>query len=165
MHPARLFVNRMLALLRSSTTRRVCLTEQFQRDIAWFNCFLYKFNGVVMIHKRAQPQVHVHVDASLSGIGAIWDGNVYAATYPADYLADKSIVHLEMCNVWVLVQMWGSYWKGKLVKVYCDNEAVVSVLATGRTRDDLLALCGLVHIPYLVVSWFGMGSSNQVCIS
>ena len=81
-----------------------------------------------MIHKHAQPQIYVHVDASLSGIGAIWDEYVYAATYPPDYLLDKSIVHLEMCNIWVLVQMWGSHWQGKLIKIHCDNEAVVRVL-------------------------------------
>ena len=48
--------------------------------------FLNKFNGVVMKHKRNQPQIHVHVDASLSGIGAVWDDHVYAATYPSYYL-------------------------------------------------------------------------------
>ena len=34
--------------------------------------------------------------------------------------------------------MWGSFWHGKLVKVYCDNEAMVHVLSTGHTWDDLL---------------------------
>ena len=70
----------------------------------------------------------MHVDASLTGIGVIWDEHVYTATYPPGYLVDKSIVHLEMCNIWVLVQMWGSFWHKKLVKIYCDNEAVVRIL-------------------------------------
>ena len=91
-----------------------------------------------MIHKHAQPMIHVNVDTSLTGNGAIWDEHVYAATYPPDYLVGKSIVHLEMCNIWVLVQMWGSFRHGKLVRIYCNNEAVVRVLSTGRTRDDLL---------------------------
>ena len=91
-----------------------------------------------MMHKRALPQIHAHVDASLTSIGAIWDEHVYAATYPSCYLVYKSIVHLEMCNIWVLVQMWGSFWHGKLVKIYCDNAAVVRILSTCRTQDDLL---------------------------
>ena len=99
----------MLALLRSSSTRVVSLDNQFQRDIAWFNCFFEKFNGVVMIHKCTQPPTHLHVDASLTGIRAIWNEHIYAATYPPGYLVDKSIVHLEMCNIWVLVQILGSF--------------------------------------------------------
>ena len=80
----------------------------------------------------------MHVDPSLTSIGVIWDEHVYAATYPPYYLVDKSIVYLEMCNIWVLVQMWGSFWHGKLVKIYCGYEAMVRFLSTGHTRDNLL---------------------------
>ena len=80
-------------------TPTLTLDNQFQQDIPWFNCFLEKFYGVLMIHKHAQLLIHEHVDASLTGIGAIWDEHVYADTYPPYYFVDKSIVHLEMCNI------------------------------------------------------------------
>ena len=35
------------------------------------------------------------------------EDHVYAANYPVGFLTDKSIVHLEMCNIWVLVWAWG----------------------------------------------------------
>ena len=104
--------------MRSSSDRIVPLDNQFQQDIAWFNCFVEKFNGVFMIHKHALPQIHVHVDASLTGIGAVWDEHVYAATYPPCYLVDKSIVHLQHVGSSSNV---GFFWHGKPVKIYCDN--------------------------------------------
>ena len=139
--PSRLFVNRMLALLRSShNDHHIRLTDTFKRDIAWFNVFLDRFNGKTMIHNQGSPQVHAFVDASLSGVGAIWEDNVYAATYPPGFTQNLSIVHLELINIWVMLNIWGKYWGHKLVKIFCDNEAVEHILTSGKTRDEVLAL-------------------------
>ena len=139
--PSRLFLNRMLALLRSShNDHHIRLTDTFKRDIAWFNVFLDRFNGKTMIHNQGSPQVHAFVDASLSGVGAIWEDNVYAATYPPGFTQNLSIVHLELINIWVMLNIWGKYWGHKLVKIWCDNEAVVHILTSGKTRDEVLAL-------------------------
>ena len=73
----------MLALLRNSgSSHSIHLTSTFQRDVAWLNVFLDRFNGKTMIHNQGSPHIHAFVDASLSGVGAIWEDNVYAATYP-----------------------------------------------------------------------------------
>ena len=128
-HPSRLFVNRMLALLRSShNDHHIQLMDMFKRDIAWFNVFLDRFNGKTMIHNQGSPQIHAFVDASLSGVGAIWEDNVYAATYPPGFTQNLSIDHLERINIWVMLNIWGKYWGHKLVKIWCDNEAVVHIL-------------------------------------
>ena len=71
----------------------ISLNSQFQNDIAWFNYFLYQLNGMVMIPKCSHQQIQAYIDASLSGIGVIWDDHVYAATYARNYLTGKSIVH------------------------------------------------------------------------
>ena len=98
--PSRLFVNRMLALLRTSLNdHNIRLTYTFQRDIAWFNMFLDKFDSKTMIHHQGSPQIHVFVDASLSGVGAIWENIVHAATYPPGFTHTLSIVHLELINI------------------------------------------------------------------
>ena len=34
---------------------------------------------------------------------------------------------------------WGQQWCGKAVRIACDNQAVVSVLNSGKTRDLTLA--------------------------
>ena len=39
--------NKMLMLLRENThSSRICLTEDFKKDLRWFNAFLPVFNGV-----------------------------------------------------------------------------------------------------------------------
>ena len=51
-HPAQLFVNRVLATLREATeTGPVMLTDEFNKDMAWFNRFLPLFNGKVFLKK------------------------------------------------------------------------------------------------------------------
>ena len=62
----------------------------------------------------------------------------------------KNIAYLEMINILVAVKVWHAQWANLNVMIKCDNQAVVSVLSTGRTRDQTLAtyarniLCGLV---------------------
>ena len=49
------------------------------------------------------------------------------------------IVQLEMLNVLVVVRVWANQWKGKTIVIACDNQAVVSVINTGKTKDVVLA--------------------------
>ena len=44
-----------------------------------------------------------------------------------------------MVNILVAIKVWHVQWAGLSVMIKCDNQAVVSVLTTGRTRDQTLA--------------------------
>ena len=50
-----------------------------------------------------------------------------------------SIVHLEMLNILVAIRVWGVQWSARNIRIHCDNQAVVCVLTTGKTRDLTLA--------------------------
>ena len=50
-----------------------------------------------------------------------------------------SIVHLEMLNILVVIRVWGPQWYGKAIQIAWDNQAVVIVLNSGKTRDLTLA--------------------------
>ena len=52
-----------------------------------------------------------------------------------------TIVHLEMINILVALRLFGNTWKGNRVHIKCDNEAVVSVLRTGKARNPFLGAC------------------------
>ena len=52
-----------------------------------------------------------------------------------------SIVQLEMVNILLAVRLFQAHWAGKKVLIKCDNEAVVSVLRSGKTRDPYLGAC------------------------
>ena len=138
---SRHFVNRMLALLRSvHNDHHIRLTDTFKRDIAWFNVFLDGFNGKDYDTQPRVPPNSRFCGCLTIGVGAIWEDNVYAATYPPGFTQNLSIVHLELINIWVMLNIWGKYWGHKLVKIWCDNEAVVHILTSGKTQDEVLAL-------------------------
>ena len=52
-----------------------------------------------------------------------------------------TIVHLEMVNILFTIRLFCSLWFGRKVLVKCENNAVVSVLRTGRSRDPFLLAC------------------------
>ena len=136
--PSRFFLNRMLEILRNSQKRvKIDLTPEFHRDLNWFLKFIPKFNGsAFFVHQNIQYEIEL--DACLKGLGARCGNQVYALKIPQKF-ENMTIVHLEMINILVAIRTWATLWQGKNIRIHCDNQAVVSVLTTGRTRDALLA--------------------------
>ena len=83
-------------------------------------------------------QATIELDACLTGIGACFQDAVYAYKFTS-VPQTFSIVHLEMINILVALRLWGHCWKSKKIIIKCDNQAVVSVLNTGKAKD--LDLC------------------------
>ena len=52
-----------------------------------------------------------------------------------------SIVQLEMVNILLAVKLFQAHWSGRNVLIKCNNEAVVSVLRSGKTKDAYLGAC------------------------
>ena len=50
-------------------------------------------------------------------------------------------MHLEMINILLAMCLFHTNWSLKKVHIYCDNEAVITVLRSGKTRDGFLAAC------------------------
>ena len=135
---ARPFLNRMLMNLREAKgVDNVELNGEFFKDLTWFKKFLPHFNGVCL-YDHQLLQGTVQIDASLQGLGGRWGNLVYRLTIPLG-LDNLGIVQLEMLNVYLALRVWAPNWAGKRVKFECDNEAVVFVIKTGKTRDPVLA--------------------------
>ena len=141
--PARSFINRILALFRNNSHKsRIYLTEDFFKDIQWFIKFLPAFNSVTFFRKVPIPKLDsLHLDACLSGLGAIWNGRVYST--PVIHIPNfpLTIVHLEMWNIVIALRMWGHLWRHSSIHIFCDNLAVVQVIKTHKTKDAFLAIC------------------------
>ena len=134
---ARYFLNRMLTLLRVNFDRKtIVITEEFKQDLKWFSTFLPVYNGITFF--KYVPSKLVHLDACPTGLGAIYDQQVYAMDLPREW-GSKNIAYLEMINILVAIKVWHTQWANQSVLIKCDNQAVVSVLATGRTRDQTMA--------------------------
>ena len=138
--PARCFLNRMLEVLReASDGNNIKLNDAFHRDLLWFRTFLQEYNGVSMYgHKK--PDFTVELDACLTGMGGCVNNIVYHVPIPLGY-NQFTIVHLEMVNILVALKLFGKTWRGNRVLIKCDNEAVVSVLRSGKARDPFLGAC------------------------
>ena len=113
------------------------LTIDAKRDINWFVKFMPTFNGVVFFDQKT-VKCSTELDASLSRLGARWCAKVYTLSLPLGYL-DLNKAHCEILNILVALRVWHHFLANSKIAIACDNEAVVYVLNTGRTRDLTLA--------------------------
>jgi len=137
-------------------THRRKLSCEFRKDIGWWQAFLVKFNGISIMQNQQwlSPDTVVSTDACLEGAGGWIDGEFFSSTFPESILsASWHINALELLSLLVALRLWCPRFKGKKLKNFCDNEASVSVLNSGRCRDKLMLdllreiafLCALNH--------------------
>ena len=74
-------------------------------------------------------------------LGACFNNKLYAIPLHKGFNC-FNMIHLEMLNVLVAIIVWSSQWKNKSTLIACDNQAVVSVINTGKTKDMILAAFG-----------------------
>ena len=131
----------MLDLLKAShNPDLIHLTDLLKQDLNWFRAFLPKFNGTTFFcHKKFA--LEVHLDACLTGLGAICGNEVYSIPLPPGFL-NYDIVHLEMINILVAIRAWPRHWATHKILIHCDNQAVVAVMTSSKSRDLTL---GAIH--------------------
>ena len=135
------FFNRLLQTLRDShNNNKIYPDDGFQKDHLCTIQFLSTFNGVVSF-RRNPIHHHVCVDATLKGIIGVWGDWVYAARIPETLQGVYSITHYEMYNIMVAIKVWAHLWQDKVVLVSCDNQSVVNVCQTGKTKDQFWNMC------------------------
>ena len=130
----------MLELLRSAHGRsKNFLMPEFKRDLRWFANFLPTYNGV-SLYNHKPIHATLELDACLTGFGGRCGRYVYQLPIVRDFM-NWSIVHLKMGNILIAIRLFKPLWSTRKVLIKCDNEAVVSVLKTGKTRDPYLTTC------------------------
>ena len=80
----------------------------------------------------------LELDACLTGFGGRCGPFVYHLPIPRGF-RNWTIVHLEMVNILMALRLFAKLWSTKKILVQCDNQAVVTVLRSGKTRDAFLA--------------------------
>ena len=81
--------------------------------------------GCVFSHKVTHSRIEL--DASLQGMVAICNNEVYAIQFPLGFNG-YNITHLEMLNILVALRLWGYRWQGQRIVIKCVNQAVVTIL-------------------------------------
>ena len=75
--PARVFLNRMLELLRSTHAyAKIHLNADFHHDLAWFVKFLSLYNGV-LLYDHKPISCRLELEACLTGLGGRYENWVY----------------------------------------------------------------------------------------
>jgi hypothetical protein len=135
--PTRVFVNRILALLRNmGNATKATIDEGTKRDLQWFMACSHAINGTVNIFKCLRPRIDIFVDASLSGLGGAFRNYVYEmAIVPRP---DYCINHWEAINILVALRTFSKFIQGSHVTIWCDNQTAVSSLNLGRGADPVL---------------------------
>ena len=135
----RTFLRRVFELL-SVTSRKhhhIRLNAMFRSDLLWWSTFLSTWNGVAIIPEEGDSGIKLFTDAS-GGIGCgAWCGNQWLQyKWPqTNSFRDVPITQKEVLPVVLACAVWGEQWSSQMVQAYCDNEAAVSVLNSGYSRD------------------------------
>lgn len=146
--PGRVFIARLLNLLRG--TERVSqyqVTQDLLKDLQWWWKFLDVYNGtsIMWLHGDSQTNAWMASDASLGGLGA-WiktpdmdKGECFRQELPG-WVMDRrwSIAKLEFLALLAAITLWGEALRGKNLKMFCDNEAVVQIVNKSSAKDTLL---------------------------
>ncbi|KAK3726496.1 hypothetical protein QZH41_003891 [Actinostola sp. cb2023] len=154
---SRLFLSRILAVLCTlkRNHHRTRLTREFRRDLTWWLRFLRTYNGVSLIRSSpwSAPDIVFSTDACLTGCGGVSHSQYFHATFPAEAQSQFADIHrLEALAILVALRLWGHSWTGLRIQVFCDNQAVVSALSSGKVKDQLLAAC-LRDIWYIAATY------------
>ena len=159
--PARRFLNRLLALLRSMKGKScILLSRGAKLDLKWYMDFLVKYNGRALIRSFLVENLTVEVDACLVGGGGICEGVGYFFYPFTDAILARNlhISALESLNTLVALRVLGQELRGKTVRLFCDNMPTVLALQTGKAKDSFMAfvlrqswlLCAQLDIQLLV---------------
>ena len=142
-HPGRSFLRRMINLLciARSAHHHIRLNHEFTADLWWWQTFLSSWNGIYVFPPADCKRVEFASDASGGwGCGAWWKTEWFQFQWPQQ-AKEHHITFLELVAVMLACAAWGPQWQGRLVHVWCDNQAAGHAITARSCRDS-----GLMHL-------------------
>ena len=142
--PGRSFITRLIALLSEAkrTHRNIIRMNVAARsDIRWWHTFVDSWNGISILRDTNifSPHNEIWSDASGSwGAGAFWGSEWFQLRW-APPLLELQIAIKELIPILLACAVWGSHWHGTTVRANCDNEAVVTVINSGYSKEPFLS--------------------------
>ena len=135
--PAHSFLNRMLDTLRSyPPTGCISLSQEFNKDLAWFAKYLPSTNGVFILHEDNMVSVPLYINACTTDSGAVLGKEAYRTIFLLHILAEnRPICQLEALNSVLAITTWVTHLWSRLIHLYCDNAMAVVVFQAGCSKD------------------------------
>ena len=126
-----------LSTVAKQLHHHIRLNNRFRSDLEWWALFLADWNGVSMMTDSDSTNLAeiVTSDASSSwGYGAFTStGLWFQCRWPG--LWDSACK--ELLPIVIACAIWGHMWTGKKIKCVTDNTAVVAIVNSGKSQDQL----------------------------
>lgn len=144
--PGRVFVFRIIEEIKNLKGEELApISQEMKKDIRWWSRALQTRNEVCMmwLRDREVDDPGLCTDSCLQSIGAVMGDQCIRADIPEHLRRHPGwgISHFEFLAVIISLQVWSDQVKGCRLRVYCDNQAVVSVINTGRAKDAGMQKC------------------------
>ena len=137
--PGRTFLRRLIDLSTSvkELQHHVRLNASARADIAWWWSFGSQWNGTSLLASPS-PSVLLFTDASGTwGCGGLWSPHWFHLQWPQQWIP-LNIAVKELLPIVVSAAAWGRFWRGKSVRCYSDNMAVVYAINKRSVRCPML---------------------------
>ena len=139
----RAFLQRIISLTVGVTKphHHIYLGKGFREDIRMWQSFLCDWNGKAFFLNHfweSSSQLKLFTDASgRLGFGGIFGASWFQGRWSPSQLLDSngiSIAWQELYAIVVACSIWGNLWSQKRITFFCDNEAVVRVVNSRRSK-------------------------------
>ena len=139
---SRIFVSRIITEIRklSKQSEKITLSSDIRKDFLWWKTYLEVFSGVEFI-PNLECNIEIFGDACNDGGGA-WNPSTkeyFSLKFPTYMCSPSTPIHIKEFIVLILsIRKWGSNWKGRRVRIYCDNDAVCDSCSFLKPKDPKL---------------------------
>ncbi|KAK3283103.1 hypothetical protein CYMTET_9181 [Cymbomonas tetramitiformis] len=118
---------------------KVKISRAARGDLEWWSRLpvMSRWNGRKIW--RSPTRAKVHTDSSMTAWGGVMNLKFPARGFWPDEMRNWHITHLDLEAVYKTVQAFLKELEGKVVRLYCDNQAVVAMLSHFTSRNpDLM---------------------------
>ena len=128
---SRVFVSRIICEIRKLTSQhaKTTLSRDIRKDFLWWEKYMEEFSGVELITPITVCQ-SVLGDAYPQG-GGSWNpvlNQYFLMRFPQYLCSPDTPIHIkEFVIVLLCIRLWGKFWAGQRIVIFCDNDAVCDV--------------------------------------
>ena len=123
-------------------SQRYVTPQQVKKDLKWWKLFLRDFNGCSMMWLPQHTTVNqvFMTDSSLTGMGGICGNRFFCVKIPEWMQKDPhlNIAHFEMLAIVIALKTWKDVVRCRKVAIGCDNQGVLAIINSGKSRDGKL---------------------------
>ena len=142
--PGRAFLQRIINLTRGvpKPHHHIRLTNGFREDVKMWQNFLKDWNGTSLFLNPCwenSAELSLYTDASGTlGFGGIFRNQWFQGKWLPHQTLDTKNISIDWQELYAIVvacYIWASVWAQKRIIFYCDNQAVVSIINSKRSKS------------------------------